>query len=760
LYDSQISLRQPGVAWHVRVVQRILTRAGAERAAHVALEFDPAHERLYVHCIRVWRGEQCIEHARPSDIQILRRETQLERLALNGRLTATLLIPDLRVDDHLEVACTVVSQNPVLGGRCAAWIIFNAYAPCIETRQRLIRPLNRPVFLKAFNDPPQRRLEARAEIEESTWSIRGQERETVEELFIPWSVKNPCYQITELERWGDVSKLFEKYYQDSDLPPELVTELDRLASKYLDESERAVEWLRTVQRQLRYFALALGEGGLVPRSLAEIWTKRFGDCKDAARLYVAGARYLGLDACAALISTTHGLSLADFLPSPQVFNHVAVRVRASGATYWLDPTMQVQGGSLADIPLFHAGWALPLTADTTDLERLPATPPLQHIRCEDTIRFGPRVDSVAEIDRRIDFRFWAADSVRNRIEGEGLTKVSAQLLQDLRTTWPDAVERSPLRVADDFGQNCLSLLCTYETGNCWKPGDKQGRLAFHIADPFLGKELAPLKSTRRKGAIFLGRPRKATWRASLQMPCDWRGTGWRRERDDSGIHFTSALTIERGEVVFERELAVNAWSATPDKAEAYQQIAEDARMTAATLWARQDMEGNLQPAAAAAGPSTPAPQRDSRSYRWAALLLLAPLLTMLKALISPQTDLSANSNSSFVTVPEAHVSSVDGIADSSLEKCVETGRDSVGPYLHSNCAVSARIRVARPYGGEPWEGTLDPGGKAYVYSLDLSGLDAVGTLAACPSPDQIVEIRTGLPWTTRGTRYRCQHSLR
>jgi hypothetical protein len=57
LQDVQLNLTEPGVAIHMRVLQRILTRAGAERAANLALEFDPGHEQLEVHTIRVWRGK-------------------------------------------------------------------------------------------------------------------------------------------------------------------------------------------------------------------------------------------------------------------------------------------------------------------------------------------------------------------------------------------------------------------------------------------------------------------------------------------------------------------------------------------------------------------------------------------------------------------------------------------------------------------------------------------------------------------------------
>ena len=48
-------------------------------------------------------------------------------------------------------------------------------------------------------------------------------------------------------------------------------------------AERAAEWLRFVQRELRYFAFSLGEGGLTPRALEAIWSARFGDCRGCSR---------------------------------------------------------------------------------------------------------------------------------------------------------------------------------------------------------------------------------------------------------------------------------------------------------------------------------------------------------------------------------------------------------------------------------------------------------------------------------------------
>ena len=596
LNETQTSLLQPGAACHVRVVQRVLTRAGAESAAQVVLEFDPSHERLELHHIRVWRGESCVEIdlLGTSAFQLLRREKQLERLALNGRLSATFLIPDVRVDDRVEVSFTRYSNNPVLAGRYVGWTFFNSYAPWVETRHRLLRPLARTLYMKAFNDPPEPVSEKTGEMEELRWSLIHQDRRVLEELLPPWTIKTPCYQITEFQNWREIVQLFEPHYRDEALPSAIAFEVERLRSQYPGDADRAAEWLRVVQRDLRYFALSLGEGGLVPRSLETIWAGRFGDCKDAARLYVAGARRLGLDACAALVSTTHGLGLGDFLPSIQAFNHMVVRLRLQGATYWLDPTLQSQGGSLANIVFPHAGWALPVTAEAVALEALPAAEPLEHLRCEDEVELGPKPDSPATLRRRVELAYWTADNVRHRIKNEGTAKLSSQVLQELQSTWPGIVETSAMSVEDDPVANRLTVNFAYRIPECWK-SESGKRWAFNLADHFTFKELAALNNPRRSSAILLGRPRTVVWRARLKMPCRWSGQGWRNVSGERGAILRSDLTIEERSVVLERVLVIDAWCLPADGAEGYARVQTDLSRNATKLWARVRF-GRIRPA--------------------------------------------------------------------------------------------------------------------------------------------------------------------
>lgn len=588
LHDTQVSLLQTGVVVHVHAVQRVLTRSGAERAAPLILEFDPTYERLEVHQIRIWRAGSCIEHAQACTdaLHLLRREKQLERLALNGRLTATLLIPDVRVDDRVEYAFTQYSNNPVISGRYGGWMIFNSYGPWVETRQRLLRPLARQLELKAFNQPPEAVREVTGDVEESRWSLARQERRTLEDLLPPWTVKTPGYQVSEFHAWREVAALFEPHYRDTVLPEELAREIDDLGSKNPGPADRAVLWLRFVQAHVRYFAMSLGEGGLIPRSLEAIWEGRFGDCKDAARLYVAGARRLGLDASAALVSTTHGLALGEFLPSPQSFNHMIVRLRLDGTTYWLDPTLQTQGGSLGNIDFPHAGWAMPITSDTTDLEALPSAQPVVHVRCDDEIQAGSKPGSRAVLHRRIELGAWTADNVRRRIQNEGGAKLSTQLLQELHGVWPGITETSSLTVEDDLPANRLTLRFAYDIPDCWKAEPGKSRWEFSIADHFTTKELAALKSTRRTSEILLARPRTVVWHARVQMPRRWGGQGWRKVSGEGAATLRNELIIDSRTVILERVLVINDWSLPADRADAYVRLVSDISRNGAKLYAR------------------------------------------------------------------------------------------------------------------------------------------------------------------------------
>lgn len=587
LSDVQVDLRGPELAWHSRTAQRVLTREGAQLVAHFMAEFDPLYQRLEVHFIRISRGEECFEHAVPSDFQMFRRETNLERLALNGRLTASLLIPDVRVDDIVEISLTLYGDTPVLGGRYAAWAAFDCFNPCLENRHRLLRPLARKINIKAYNNPPASDTTVKDNVEDLRWQIVGQKRREAEELTPPWLVQVPALQFSEFESWNDVACLFSRFYESDTIPGGLAEEIDRLATAYEDLEERAAEWLRFVQQKLRYFAFSLGEGGLMPRELDAIWKTRFGDCKDAAKLYIAGARRLGLDVCAVLVSTTLGRALGDFAPSSSVFDHCGVRLRLNGASYWLDPTMPLQSGSLRNVFQPHDGWALPLTPETAGLEKIGSETPPHVVHWEDELRLGPKRDSLATFTRHVDCFSWLADAVRNRVANEGTAEYARSMLKELQADWPGIKEKRPIEISDDRIQNCITLILSYEIPDCWTRLDDGKRLGLRITDAALSSELNSLKGIERRTEISLGRPRKVTRCVRIDMPRKWKGSGWQHELETPGLSYVDRLSINGKTISNSKELVIAEWSLQASQATAYNDVVKKLRENLLTVPARE-----------------------------------------------------------------------------------------------------------------------------------------------------------------------------
>jgi hypothetical protein len=359
-------------------------------------------------------------------------------------------------------------------------------------------------------------------------------------------MESPSLQFSEYESWGEVAKLFAPYYV-GELPSDLAGVVDAIALAQADPASRAMEWLRFVQRELSYFGLAFGEGGYVPRQPEEIWRARFGDCKDAVLLYVAGARRLGLDASPALISTTHGRLIDQFLPSATVFNHCIARLRIDGRSYWLDPTLRPQGGGLDVVAQPFGGSALPIAEGVTALEPL-GDPGVRHfLDLRETLNVGPKRDSIALYRRTVAVRFWAADELRGRFAVEGADPYAKDVLKELRTVWPGAEQTGEVEVDDDRAMNRLCVSTSYQIRDLWKASDNN-RLSFVIGDDVFARQLALLKRTSaRRSAIYLGWPRMATRRMTITMPGKWPGQGWLKVQEGGGLRYETALAGRRSD---------------------------------------------------------------------------------------------------------------------------------------------------------------------------------------------------------------------
>jgi hypothetical protein len=81
-----------------------------------------------------------------------------------------------------------------------------------------------------------------------------------------------------------------------------------------------------VQHDIRYVAIELGIGGWQPHSAPDVFTHRYGDCKDKATLMRSMLREVGIDSYHVVINTERGSITAD-TAAYQGFNHAIVAIK-------------------------------------------------------------------------------------------------------------------------------------------------------------------------------------------------------------------------------------------------------------------------------------------------------------------------------------------------------------------------------------------------------------------------------------------------
>ena len=413
VWDQQIHVDEVATHAWSRTRTLIQSTTGLAAAGTVAMSWKPGSQNLTVHAVNILRGDRVIDVLASQSFDILRREQNLESSMLDGVLTATLQPADLRVGDVLEVAATISNQDPVIG-RHAEYILGGQFGVPVERfHVRMTWPADRAVRVRAVEPwtlPAPRRSG-------QTWSVEMDTRD-LQPIEVPLNAPTRFQHVRQIELtdyrdWSEVSALMTPLFEraavlEADSP--LHAEIARIAEAHPLPADRAAAALRLVQEDVRYLALAMGEGGYVPASADETWRQRFGDCKGKTALLIALLRGLGIEAEAALVSTVFGDGLDERLPLLALFDHVIVRTVVEGQVYWIDGT-RMGDRALADAPVPAYAWAVPLRAGAPGLERI-VVPPLR----TPSLRINMAFDASAGLDAPA------------RFEGEMVTRGESAIL--------------------------------------------------------------------------------------------------------------------------------------------------------------------------------------------------------------------------------------------------------------------------------------------------------------------------------------------
>ena len=336
----------------------------------VSVAWNPAFQTVTVHEATIWRGDEKIDVLADQEFEILRREENIELSMLDGVLTAVLQPRGLRVGDTIEFSYTITTHDPLVQGHVEQIAAINFPVPIDRVRFRASWPAGLDMRTRGsgFLDlPAPQRVGDR-------YVVELEERD-LQPIKVPEGAPARFahvrqIELTDYQSWADVSALMYPVFEaatviEPDSP--LMAEIDKIRAAGGSPADQAAAALRLVQDEVRYVALVMGSGGLVPTSADETWRNRYGDCKAKTVLLIAILRELGIDARPALASFQYGDGLDQRLPLLTLFDHVIVRSEIDGEVYWLDGT-RTGDRNISDASVLPFVWTLPLAPEGAGLE--------------------------------------------------------------------------------------------------------------------------------------------------------------------------------------------------------------------------------------------------------------------------------------------------------------------------------------------------------------------------------------------------------
>lgn len=515
LSQSQTDLTGPQPVYTSRNIMQVTGSDGLQPAASVSIPFHPDYERVVVHAVRVHRDGAVREAGRPEAFEVIQRELNMERAVYDGRMTAHMVIPDIREGDVVETTISIIGAPPALGGLFSWWFVLQWNIPVVETRCTVRAAPERKLAIRSVGPAVTTRDIVVDGVRVLEWEAVDLAPTSIPPG-TPWSWGGfSAGHVADAGDWAAIADVFRPFYATGDLPPELAAEVKALEAAHPKPAARVTAGLRMVQSALRYHSVSIGEGGYRPRSLQTIWSTRYGDCKDASVLLTAVLRAMDIDAVCALVNTGRGEELPQALPNVMAFNHCIVRVRLAGDTLWLDPTMSTQAGDLEHLTraMFHH--ALALEPDAV-LEVMPRAKLRTTHASEEVWDIPYNANDPAQVSLTTIYRGWRADSIRHWLENQSRDAAGKAFREGLERELKSAlVAKADLEVQDDTIGNVLTLVERYEVTSPYAVRDNGARI-FISRDDVVGPHLMDVAGNRAT-PLEMGLPRRIESRRTFRF---------------------------------------------------------------------------------------------------------------------------------------------------------------------------------------------------------------------------------------------------
>jgi hypothetical protein len=585
LSDRQINAQNDEEFVHE--VRQPLTAAGVQFASHILINYDPACQSLTFHWARLWRGTNKLDRLDPSKLRVNEAGLDAKAWLFGSEKTAMLLLDDVREGDVVDYAYSIEGRNPALGGKFCDAVQLQFKEPVQRAVTRLVWPYGRRLSLTNHLTTIQPTTVRKTNVVEFTWDVRKAPGLRLEPMTPPGYDPYPSVQLTEFQRWPDVSRWSLRLFTTTNPPsPELTRKITQW-KQLPDPADRVMAALRLVQEQIRSPGTGDSTVGYEPAQPSVVFARRFGDGKDKSFLLVAMLHALQIQAFPMLVRDYRGQELAERLPSPILFNRVIVQVNLGGQSFWLDPTATYQRGLLALRYWPSYGLGLMVGPAVSGLTTIPPCPVQPMTTMTEYLNVGGlNNDSTAKIVTVAEGP--DADLLRQRLATTPREDLERENLDAFANFYPFIRRTAPLLYTDDEQLNRIETTEVYAIERLWSRLPDESNFHLRIYAVNLDSALLKPGASVRTMPLAVRYPVHQLFHAEVNVTSSMPAETDNVTFDRPTFYFRRTAAILRGNLVLDYEYRSWTDAVAPYAVPAYMHdlnsVAEALGYTVIGLW--------------------------------------------------------------------------------------------------------------------------------------------------------------------------------
>lgn len=506
LSDRQMKIGDTAKAiFYSHYADYIVNQNGLDGSSQITISFDPNYQTLTFHRLQLIREGRLIDKIHTAKYSVFQREQEMEKLIYDGRLSANIILDDVRVGDVVEYSFSIEGSNPVYANNFSTSFYTQWSVPLAQQFVRILWEKEKPLQLRAFNNSAVPDVNPHANGVEYVFTQKDI-TPLLENSQTPyWYDPYPWVMVTDSQSWRDVVDWAQPLYDSAvQINGDIEAIAARITGEHKTPKARIHAALAFVQSDIRYLGLEMGENSHKPSPAAETLSRRYGDCKDKAVLLLSLLKAMNIPASAALVNTTAYKTLANYPPSATAFDHVIVHLRHDNKDWWLDPTRQFQQSSLDTLYQPDFGYALLIAPGEKALTSMAG---VRHsklvVKDEFDLTEGAKGKGIYSIATHYYGR--EAERQRNSLASSSNSETAEQYLNFYKNYFPNITSLAPLLVVDENDDSSLSVAERYQIDGIWEEG-KENRFTVDFYANSIGSAVVQVEETKRKDPFAIHYP--------------------------------------------------------------------------------------------------------------------------------------------------------------------------------------------------------------------------------------------------------------